>query len=510
MKAIEAYDELVRLARERALLGSCAALLAWDEETYLPPGGAAHRADQLALLAGMEHQKATDPRLGDLLGDVDNSPLVCDPLSDAAVNVREWRRQYARLTRLPQPLVEETARVTSLAQTEWAAARRRADFRRFLPWLERVVALERREADAVGYETEPYDALLDEYEPGARGGDIDRLFTALGADLTALARRLADAPRRPNAAVLRRAFPTDRQRAFGEAAARTLGFDFTRGRLDATTHPFFATVGPGDCRITTRYDRHDFSDAFFSTLHEVGHGLYEQGLDPTQYGLPVGECPSLGLHESQSRLWENAVGRGRAFWRHFFPQARRVFPEALADVNAAEFHRAVNRVGPSLIRVGADEVTYDLHILARFELERGLVSGDLRPAELPGAWDEAYRRLLVVAPADDAEGCLQDGHWAAGMIGYFPTYTLGNVIAAQLYARAEEETGGLDAAFARGDFSPLRDWLRENVYRHGGRYSVARLVEQATGVRPDPRFLVEALRRKYGELYGIGLSEPEA
>ncbi len=224
----------------------------------------------------------------------------------------------------------------------------------------------------------------------------------------------------------------------------------------------------------------------------------------------MGECPSLGLHESQSRLWENAVGRGRAFWRHFFPQARRTFPEALADVGPAEFHFAVNRVGPSLIRVGADEVTYDLHILARFELERALVAGELRPADLPAAWDEAYRRLLGVAPADDAEGCLQDGHWAAGMFGYFPTYTLGNVIAAQLYARAEEETGGLDAAFTRGDFSPLRGWLRENVYRHGGRYSAARLVERATGLGPDSKFLVASLRRKYGHLYGVDLSELEA
>ena len=504
MNAHAAYDELVRLARERALLGSCAALLAWDEETYMPRGGAAHRADQLAYLAGLEHANATDPRVGDLLADADHSSPVSDPFSDEAVNVREWRRQYARLTRLPRPLVEETARVTSLAQAEWAAARRAADFRRFLPWLERVVTLKRREAEAVGYEAEPYDALLDEYEPGARGGDIDRLFTALSEDLTDLARRLADAPRRPKADILRRDFPIDRQRAFAENAAATVGFDFDRGRLDATTHPFFSPIGPGDCRITTRYDRRDFGDAFFSTLHEVGHGLYEQGLDAAQFGLPVGEAPSLGVHESQSRLWENAVGRGFPFWRHFFPLARKAFPAALAGVGLEEFHFAVNRVEPSLIRVGADEVTYNLHVLARFDLERALISGDLRPADLPAAWAEAYRRRLGVAPANDVEGCLQDGHWAAGMFGYFPTYTIGNVIAAQLFARAAEETGGLDAAFARGDFSPLLGWLRERVYRHGGRYPAARLVEQATGSPPDPRPLVAALRRKYGELYGVG------
>ena len=283
-----------------------------------------------------------------------------------------------------------------------------------------------------------------------------------------------------------------------------MGFDFRRGRLDDTTHPFFSAIGPGDCRITTRYNPHDFGDAFFSTLHEVGHGLYEQALDPSAYGLPVGEAPSLGAHESQARLWENAVGRRRSFWEHFFPPARQAFPEALGDVGLAEFHFAVNGVGASLIRVRADEVTYDLHILARFGLERALISGDLRPADLPAAWNEAHRRLLGVTPRDDAEGCLQDGHWAAGLFGYFPTYTLGNVIAAQLFARAEEELGGVDAAFARGDFTGLLGWLREHFYGLGGRFPTARLVERATGSPPDPRPLVAALRRKYEELYGVG------
>jgi carboxypeptidase Taq len=502
VKAKPAYEELVRLARERALLSSCTALLAWDEETYMPRGGAAHRADQLAYLAGLEHEKGTNPRLGDLLADVEHSALVSDPLSDAAVNVREWRRLYGRLTRLPQPLVEETARVTSLAQQEWAAARRHADFARFRPWLERVVTLKRREADAIGYETEPYDALLEEYEPGACARDLEPLFAALADELTTLASRLMEAPRQP-AAILLRAFAEDRQRAFGETTAAALGFSFDRGRLDSTTHPFFATIGPGDCRITTRYNPDDFGDAYFSTLHEVGHGLYEQGLDPAQHGLPVGEAPSLAVHESQARLWENHVGRSEAFWRHFFPLAQQVFREALADVSLPEFYFAVNRVESSLIRVRADEVTYDLHVMARFELERALISGDLPPADLPAAWNEAYRRRLGVEPHNDAEGCLQDGHWAAGLIGYFPTYTLGNVMAAQLYARASHEICGLSDAFAQGDFSPLLRWLSDKVYLQGGRRPAARLIEYATGSPPDSRPLVMALRRKYEALYNI-------
>ncbi len=503
MKSQADFVELVRLAQQRALLASCSALLAWDEETYMPPGGAALRADQLAFLAGLEHEQATDPRLGDLLADVDNSDLVSDYFADAAVNIREWHRQYARQTRLPQPLIEETARVTSLAQQEWAAARRNADFARFLPWLERVIAMKRREADALGYESEPYDALLDEYEQGARSRDLASLFAVLNSELTQLAGRLAAAPRRPNETILCRSYPTERQRAFNQATAVALGFDFERGRLDATTHPFFAVIGPGDCRITTRYSADNFSDAFFSTLHEVGHGLYEQALDPTRAGLPVGEAPSLAVHESQSRLWENTVGRGLGFWRHFFPMARQAFPEALGDVSLLEFHFAVNRVESSLIRVQADEVTYNLHILIRFELERALISGDLRAVDVPAAWNEAYRRRLGVAPVDDAEGCLQDGHWAAGLIGYFPTYTLGNVMAAQLYGRAEADLGDLNVPFGRGDFSPLLEWLRQKIYLQGGRYSAPRLIELAAGAPPDARPLVASLRRKYEELYSL-------
>jgi carboxypeptidase Taq len=503
MSARAAYDELTRRARERALLASCAALLEWDEETYMPPGGAAHRAEQMAYLAGLEHDRHTDRRVGELLAHVEQSDLMADLESDSAANVREWRRLYGRQTRLPRALVEEAARATTLAQAEWAAARRDASFSRFRPWLERVVALKRREADALGFDAEPYDALLEEYEPGMTGRALDRLFAVLGGELSSFAAALAEAPRRPDLTALRGDYPIDQQRELCRTAAAAVGFDFRRGRLDDTTHPFFSTVGPGDCRITTRYVAHDFSDGLFSTLHEAGHGLYEQGVDPAGHGLPVGEAPSLGVHESQARLWENAVGRSRAFWEYFFPLARRAFAAALTDVKLPALHFAVNAVGPSLIRVRADEVTYDLHILARFRLERAMIAGDLQPADLPGAWEEAHRRLLGVAPRNHAEGCLQDGHWAAGLFGYFPTYTLGNVIAAQLFARAEAEAGGFAAAFARGDFSGLLGWLRERVYKHGGQFPAPRLVERAAGAPPDPGPLVSYLRRKYSELYGV-------
>jgi carboxypeptidase Taq len=502
MRSRDAYQELIRHVREESLLDSCAALLAWDEDTYMPPGGAEHRGRQLALLAGLCHERATDPRLGDLLGELEGSDLVRDPLSPEAVNVREVRRLYMRSIRLPRSLVEELAHTTALAQQEWAAARRAADFGRFRPWLERVVRLKVREAESLAA-GDLYDALLEEYEPGARQRDLAHLFAALRRELVPLLHALAGARRRPDVSILRRDFPVGRQRRFAQAVAAALGFDVRRGRLDSTTHPFFVTVGAGDCRITTRYRRDDFCEGFFATLHETGHALYEQGLPEEHHGTPMGEAVSLGLHESQSRLWENVVGRSRAFWTHFYPRARRAFPAALGDVSLDDFHFAVNAVGPSLVRIGADEVTYNLHILIRFELEQALLSGELPPADLPAAWAEAYRRHLGVTPGDDAEGCLQDGHWAAGQIGYFPTYTLGNLIAAQLFARVAAELGDLDGAFARGDFAGLLGWLRDRVYSQGGRYPAPRLLEHVTGSPLDHRPLVRSLWQKYGELYGL-------
>ncbi len=333
--------------------------------------------------------------------------------------------------------------------------------------------------------------------------DLEPLFGRLRPELTSLLGLLLSSGRRAKVEVLSGDFPIDRQRTFAEMAAGTLGFDFQAGRLDSTTHPFCTSIGPRDCRITTRYHANRFPEAFFSVLHEVGHGLYEQGLDPEHHGTPAGEVPSVALHESQSRLWENTVGRSEPFWRHFFPLARRIFHEALGDVTLETFHFAVNHVEPTLIRVQADEVTYNLHILIRFELERALIHGDLKPSDLPEAWNTAYRRDLGIAPANDREGCLQDGHWSAGLFGYFPTYTLGNLFAAQLYDRALVEVSDLEERMARGDFHGLLDWLRRKVHGLGGQLDARDVIEQATGSPPDPRFLLQSLRSRYGPLYGV-------
>jgi carboxypeptidase Taq len=503
MHADEAYDELMRRVREETLLTTVEALLEWDEETYMPPGGVENRSEQLAMVAGLLHERGTDPLLGDLLGTIERSDLLADPAGQAAVNIRALRREYDRFVRLPRKLVEEVARTTALAQKAWASARAAADFQRFRPWLERIVALKRDEAECVGYADERYDALLEDYEPGLRSAVVARLFEALRRELVPLAARIEGAARRPDASVLRRHFPRDRQRRFGETVAAAVGFDFGRGRMDLGVHPSCTGIGPGDCRISVRFDERDFAGGLFTILHEVGHGLYEQGLDPEHHGTPLGEAASVGMDEAQARFWENRVGRDRRFWDHFYPRARELFPESLGDVPLQEFHFAVNRVAPSLIRVQADEVTYNLHIMIRFELERALISGALAVADLPEAWNAACREALGVEPGNDTEGCLQDGHWADGMIGYFPTYTLGDVFAAQLYACAELELGDLGEQFARGEFGPLVQWLGRRVYRQGGRHPSARLIEVVTGSPPDHRPLVRILREKYEALYDI-------
>jgi carboxypeptidase Taq len=503
MQPEDAYEELVSRSRQRTLLVSSLELLSWDELTCMPRGGVVNRGRQTAYLAGLLHEQTTDTRYGDLLDVVHQSQLVADPSSTAAANVREWRRAYRRAIRLPRRLVEELARMTIAAQQRWAFAREDDDFAEFRPWLEQVVELKRAEADCLRDGGSRYDALLDDYEPDFGQQRIAKLFAELRPQLVTLLNAIQSSPRRLSRAVLRRDYPIDRQRIFGETIAAEIGFDFECGRLDTTTHPFFSAVGPGDCRITTRYDQHDVSESLFGVLHELGHGLYEQGLDPEQFGTPCGESSSLGIHESQSRIWENAVGRSLAFWQYFFPRARELFHNALHDVVIEDFYRACNSVEANWYRVRADEVTYDLHIMVRFELERDLIDGELAAADLPGAWLEKYREYVGIVPLGDRDGCLQDSHWASGQFGYFPTYTLGNIYAAQLMLQARKEISDLDQQFSEGNFQPLRVWLRDKIFRHGQRFSAEHLIIKACGGPANPQPLVDTLWKKYRELYNL-------
>jgi carboxypeptidase Taq len=503
MNHSQAYAELIRRVRETALLGSCASLLGWDERTYMPRLGSAHRAEQMALLARLAHETFTAPEVGELLAAVEDSPLTAAADGEAAANVREIRREYDRAVKLPKELVEEMARVTTRAQQVWQEARAANDFPAFQPWLEKVVRLERQKADAIGYRTAPYDALLDEYEPGATVAEITSLFADLRAELAPLVAAVAASGRQAPRELLQRDYPVEAQRQFGEAAAAAIGFDFTSGRLDVTTHPFCSGIGPGDCRLTTRYNPRQFNESFFGTLHEAGHGIYEQNMPAEHFGTPCGSHASLGIHESQSRLWENSVGRGRPFWEHFFGRAKQSFPAALGGVRPDDFYFAINDVRPSYIRVEADEATYNLHIIVRFELEQALMRGDLVPADVPGAWNDKFRDLLGLTPPDAARGCLQDIHWSMGGIGYFPTYTLGNLYAAQLMEQARTDLPGLEDDFRKGEFGRLKSWLTEKVHRWGRRFSAGELCRRATGRPLSHKPLIKYLNGKYQELYAL-------
>lgn len=499
----QAYGELLQRVKEHALLGSCSSVLGWDERTYMPRNGSAHRAEQMALLARLTHEMLTAPRIGELLAEVQDHPQVKLKDSRHAANVREIKRGYDRAVKLPKELVEELARVTTRAQQAWQEARQADDFPAFKPWLEKIVALKRQEAQAIGYKEAPYDALLDEYEPGATTKEISKVFAELRQDLVPLIGAIAASGKKPKRDILERDYPVERQAAFGTDAATAIGFDFQSGRLDTTTHPFCSGMGPGDCRITTRYNPRHFNEALFGILHEAGHGIYEQGLEAEQFGTPVGSACSLGIHESQSRMWENQVGRGRPFWEHFFPKAKQTFPEALADVALEDWLFAVNDVQPSFIRVEADEATYNIHIILRFELEQALISGDLQPADVPAAWNEKFTKSFNLTPPTNKLGCLQDIHWSMGGIGYFPTYTLGNLYGAQFMEQARQDLGDLDGAFRRGEFGGLKGWLNDKIHSPGQRWRAGELCQRVTGKPLSHKPLLTYLKTKYAPLYGI-------
>jgi len=494
------YDSLLQRSREIAIYNSAASLLSWDQETYMPPKAGAYRAEQLSQMAGLTHRLGTAPEVGDWIKSCeDKLPATADAEETALreANVREWRRDYDRATKLPGRLVEEFARTTSLSRDAWAQARRESNFAAFAPWLEKILALTREQAECWGYSTCRYDALLEGYEPGARAADLTPVFADLQKQLSPLLPALEKITGAVDPTRLDGEYPVDVQRALNKQIAEAIGFDFEAGRIDTTVHPFCTEMGPRDCRLTTRYDTRDFTSSLSGTMHEAGHGLYTQGLDAAQFGTPIGTCVSLGIHESQSRLWENQVGRSRAFWAHWYPRAKEVFP-SLKALPLEEFWLLVNRVKPSHIRVEADEATYNLHIILRFEIEQKLVAGDLAVNDLPAAWNARFEQIFGLSVPDDARGCLQDTHWALGLIGYFPTYTLGNLNSAQLYAAAASRDPAMVNELAAGQYGRLLGWMREKIHRHGRRYSPPELIERATGEPMRASYFLDYLKGKYG------------
>jgi carboxypeptidase Taq len=501
--ADQSYQILITTLREIALLSSTASVLHWDERTQMPVKGTEHRSNQLSLISRLVHEQFTSPKVGDLLSSIEQSGEKREPHSDIAVNVRETRRSYSRAVKLPASLVEEMAKTEILSQAAWVEARKNSDYAAFEPWLAKVLKLKLREADCVGYQQSRYDALLDPYEPDETVAGLNKVFESLRDPLVELVGKITTSGRPAPLEILERKFPAAAQESLGRQAAAKVGFDFSAGRLDISVHPFCSGLGPGDTRMTTRYDEAYFGDAFFGVLHETGHALYDQGLPAEHFGSPLSEAISLGIHESQSRLWENFVGRSRSFWQHFMPLARTAFPETLKDVTDDQWYRAINDVRPSLIRTESDEATYNLHILLRFELEQAMLNGDLSTKDIPGAWNERMRKYFGITPPNDAKGCLQDIHWGSGAIGYFPTYTLGNLYAAHFFEQARVDLGDLDGQFSNGDFTPLLGWLRKNIHSQGKRFTGRELVKRVTGNELSAEPLLRHLRKKAADVYGV-------
>lgn len=488
-------------------LGQVAALLSWDQQTGMPAAASGQRASQSASLAGLIHDQLTDRRTGELLDALERVSGNLDEADAAALRVS--RREFERGRKLPAELVRELSRNQAEGQAVWEQARATADFDVFVPVLERGLELQRRQADYLGFDDHPYDALLDAFEPGATTAGVREVFAPLRDETVKLLAAITDSGTVLSDELLKRSWPEELQQQFSREVASQFGFDFLRGRLDRAVHPFATSIGNRDVRITTRYDRNFLSTALFGTLHEAGHGMYEQGIADEHARSLAGVTSSLALHESQSRLWENLIGRSSAFWEFAWPRLSELFAQPLAGVEREQFLEAINVVKPSLIRVEADEVTYNLHIMVRFELELELIEGSLQARDLPEAWNERYRDYLGVTPANAAEGCLQDVHWSAGLFGYFPTYSLGNLMSVQLLEAHRQVNPELDSQVRSGDFSRLADWLRDNVHRHGSALTSAEVLQRATGRPLDAAPYVDYLKQKYGRLYGLAETDGE-
>ena len=498
----DAYEWLVHHYTDTAYLFSTAELIAWDQRTYIPKGGHAHRSRQMEALARLIHQRVTNSKINDCLSILEQNEYLTQGAVEMQANVRMWRRDYDRQTKIPESLASSLAGASSAGESAWEVAVHNDDWDAFLPHLELLLSLSKEKADAIGYESEAYDALLDEYEIGLTTGALCDLYDELRTPLTQLLKRIAQSPVKPRADIFKGRFPVEKQKTVCAKLVEAIGYSFETGRIDESVHPFSVGIGPGDSRITTRYNEHLLGSGLFGCLHEAGHSLYELGLPQAHYGTPAGMYLSLGVHESQSRLWENQVGRSEAFWRFAKPILDDAFP-SVSEASLDEMVLAVNEVSPGLIRVEADEVSYNLHVMIRFELELAMFRNQLKPSELPGAWADKMEAFLGVRPKTAKEGAMQDIHWAAGIFGYFPTYSIGNIYAAQLFAAAGKQLDDFDESLAVGRFEPLLQWLRTHVHEKGQCLLPSELIRQATGELPSSRFFMEYCEKKYAALYRL-------
>jgi carboxypeptidase Taq len=473
-----------------------AAVLQWDQETYLPPKGADFRGRQIATLSEMAHRMFTDDAIGKLVQELLSKQLTEKQKRNAELSLED----YTRLKKLSPAFVRKMSEAVSAAFYAWIEARKQNDFKVFEPLLAAIVDLKKQEADMLGYEGHPYNALMNEYEKGATVQMIDKVFADIKNPLLDLLYESTEKPAADDH-FLHQHFPRQQQWEWGIYLAKQLGFDFTAGRQDISEHPFTTNFNSRDVRITTRIDENDFANMTWSTIHEVGHALYEQGLPAEEYGLPLGEYASLGIHESQSRLWENCVGRGNAFWQYYYPKLQQYFPQQFDKVSKDQFVKAINKVQPSLIRTEADELTYHFHVMIRYELEKHLIEGSLQVKDIPVYWNDQYKSLLGVHVPDDKQGCLQDVHWSHGSFGYFATYSLGSFYAAQFWEQAKTDIAGLEDHIANeGNTGLLLKWLRDKVHGYGRFYTSDELCYKVTGKTLDSNVFLDYLREKINRL----------
>jgi carboxypeptidase Taq len=498
MNYTELYAQYVTRMQKIADVRYAIAVLQWDQETYMPKTGTAHRAGQLATLSEMSHGMFTDPSFKALL----ESLQACDgPDDEQKRNVELTWYDYTQQHKLSTAFVRQLSEATSRSFQAWVTAKTNSDFSVFRPHLQHLIGLKREEADLLGFSAHPYDALLNQYERGSTVAQLDQVFSRLRDPLKTLLTEIARKPQ-PETGFLHRHYEKNSQWQFGMDILRQMGFDFDAGRQDIAEHPFTTNFSSQDVRLTTRIDENDFGNMTWSCIHEGGHGLYEQGLPDGAYGLPLGEFTSLGIHESQSRLWENNVGRSLDAWQYLYPLAQHRFPEVLGDISLQQFYRAINTVRPSLIRTEADELTYHFHVQVRYELEKKVIDGSLNVADIPEWWNQSYHRLLDIEVPDDRHGCLQDVHWSHGSFGYFPTYSLGSLYAAQFFASARKEVPALDAGITKGEYKPLLNWLRTSIHRHGRRYTSQELCERISGEALNIDYFIDYATAKYQAIYG--------
>lgn len=495
VKLKEILAEVDDLSRASALLG-------WDQQAYMPRGAAEARGQQQGTLDKLAHEKLTSQETGKLLASLEKSAKSWDADSDDARLIKVTLKRYERAVKVPAEMVSEKAEITAMSSQSWQEARSKSEFPIFQPDMEKVLDWTQRYAQLFAPVEHPYDALLDEYEPGMRTSEVKAIFDGIRPKQVELIKSISAKPQVDDS-MLHQNFPEKGQWDFGVDVITAFGFDWERGRQDKVTHPFMTNLGYGDQRITTRVNENFYNTHLFGTMHEAGHALYEQGIPKELARTPLYNGTSLAVHESQSRMWENLVGRSKPFWSHFFPKLQAIFPEQLKKTSAEAFYKAINKVSPSFIRVEADEATYNLHIMLRLELEIDLLSGAVAVKDLPDVWDERFQAYIGVAPPDDARGVLQDVHWSFGLMGYFATYALGNLISAQLWEVIQKDISDLDAQIGKGEFAALLDWLHEKIHRHGAKYEPQELVQMVTGSKINGDAYIRYLQKKFGEIYSL-------